>query len=278
MPRLSIITAAYAPLADFIGETVASVQDQELPDGWDLEWLVQEDGTDPRLGDELAPLPHVSYEANNAHTGIAATRNQALSRATGDLVQILDHDDVLLPGAILNVVQHFDDPSIHWAVGQADDLMPGGERITYESALPFGRVPSGTVNDWAIKHDANWPIHCAGLTMRTQLVRILGGWAGCPVDDDIILFSALSEIADGYNEPATTWLYRRHQRQTHKSNEWKARNKDGRRIALQRVQAVRAARLHFSVDHLAETPVAAVRVGAAAKDTAADGHAWWKEQ
>ena len=47
--RISIITAAYAPLADYFTETIESVVSQELPRGWDLEWLVQEDGETPGL-------------------------------------------------------------------------------------------------------------------------------------------------------------------------------------------------------------------------------------
>jgi hypothetical protein len=33
---------------------VESVRQQELPPGWELEWLVQEDGEEPRLADDPA--------------------------------------------------------------------------------------------------------------------------------------------------------------------------------------------------------------------------------
>src|SRR6266496_3322700 len=215
--RLSIITAAYAPLADYFDDTIKSVMAQELPAGWELEWLIQEDGEKPGLSGQVAHLPNVRYSANKAHTGIAATRNLALTRATGEIVQVLDHDDVLLPGALSQLLSHFEDADTHWVVGQADDLLPDGSRRAYESAIPFGPVAPGVVNDWAIEHGGNWPIHCAGLLMRTTLVRAFGGWGGAPVDDDIIMFAALSECVGGYNVPDTTWLYRVHARQTSKS-------------------------------------------------------------
>lgn len=273
--RVSIITAAYAPLSDYFKATIESVASQELPDGWELEWLVQEDGDHPGLEGMVAGVPGIKYAANGTHTGISATRNLALTRATGDIVQVLDHDDVLLPGALSTLLPRFEDPSIHWVVGQADDLLPDGTRREYESALPFGRVPAGTVNTWAIEHSGNWPIHCAGLLMRAPLVRACGGWGGVPVDDDIVMLAALSEIADGYNDPATTWLYRIHERQTHKSAQWRERSSDGRRIALQRVQAIRATGLTLT-HPAATTSPESIEVGPAAKDTA-NGRPWWKD-
>ncbi|WP_309116749.1 glycosyltransferase [Saccharothrix sp.] len=273
--RISIITAAYAPLSDYFAETIASVQAQELPAGWELEWLVQEDGEIPTLAARVADIECVNYASNDAHTGIAATRNLALTRATGDIVQVLDHDDVLLPGALLRLLPIFDDSSVHWVVGQADDYLPDGSRRTYESALPYGKVMAGVVNNWAIEHGGNWPIHCAGLLMRTQLVRAFGGWGGTPVDDDIVMFSALSECVDGYNAPDTTWLYRIHDRQTHKSAQWRERSSDGRRIALQRVQALRTVGLRATGDLTIGAPREPMQVGRAAKDDA-DGRAWWK--
>jgi glycosyltransferase involved in cell wall biosynthesis len=273
--RISIITAAYAPLADYFAETIRSVSEQELPGRWELEWLIQEDGEVPHLAGVVAGVPNVRYSANKAHTGIAATRNLALTRATGDVVQVLDHDDILLPGALAQLLPRFDDTSITWVVGQADDLLPDGSRREYESALPFGVVPAGAVNTWAMDHNGNWPIHCAGLLLRTHLVRAFGGWGGTPVDDDIIMFSALSECLDGYNDPATTWLYRIHKRQTSKSATWRERSNDGRRIALQRVDAIRTVGIKLTGDLTSLKAPTPVHVGPAAKDDA-DGLPWWK--
>jgi glycosyltransferase involved in cell wall biosynthesis len=271
--RISIITAAYAPLAQYFTETIDSVLSQQLPSQWELEWLVQEDGADPRLADVVTGLPGVSYSANGAQAGIAMTRNLALTRATGDLVQVLDHDDILLPGALARLIPRFDDPSIHWVVGQADDLMPDGTRKPYQSALPFGVIEAGAVNTWAIEHGGNWPIHCAGLLLRTQLVRAFGGWGAVPVDDDVMMFSALSECAAGYNDPAITWLYRIHDQQTSRSGTWRERSADGRRIALQRVHAIRAAGITITKDVSSAEATGPVQVGPAAKESALERYA-----
>jgi hypothetical protein len=81
--------------------------------------------------------------------------------------------------------------------------------------------------------------------MRTTVVHALGGWAGIPIDDDIVLFSALSEIAPGWNEQAVTWLYRQHSAQTHRSEAWRHLHHTGRLMALQRVAAVRTLGMTF---------------------------------
>jgi glycosyltransferase involved in cell wall biosynthesis len=260
MPLISILTTLYAPSSTSLSETIGHVGGQKLPPDWELEWVLQEDGAEPKLGDYFEDIPYARYEANRQQMGPAVTRNLGLSRVRGDIVQVLDHDDVLLPHALATLLPIFEDGSIYWAVGQADDLLPNGERMGFESAMPYGRIRAGAVNDWAIAHGGNWPIHCAGLMMRTALLRAIGGYTAIPFDDDIAMFAAFSEIADGYNEPTITWLYRIHPLQLHKSEMWKPRNEEGRRIALERAVALRRSPLRL--DPSIERPIpSAINVG-----------------
>lgn len=268
---MSIITPLFAPTASYLRDTIASVGSQRLPSSWHVEWLVQEDGPAPALADQLRQVLFARYEANGSQLGVATTRNLALTRATGDLVQILDHDDILLPDALATLIPRFDTKSIHWAIGQADDLMPDGRRVSWDSALPVGPVPKGAVNTLAIEHAGNWPIHCAGLMLRTDSVRALGGWAATPSDDDVTMFSALAELTEGYNEPTVTWLYRQHQEQAHRSPVWRHRSEQGRRVALQRIMAIRRVGLTLGDTAPAtvedQSNVAAIRVGPPEKES-----------
>jgi glycosyltransferase involved in cell wall biosynthesis len=245
VPTISIITAVHATSASFLADAINGVAHQVLPPGWVVEWMVQEDGTEPSLADRFVALDYVRYDANGVHLGIPGSRNLALTATTGDLIQVLDADDVLLPGALASLIPHFDDESIHWAVGQADDLMPDGTRIPRESALPYGRIPAGAVNMWAESHGGNWPIHGACLMLRGMSLRALGGWAGLHIDEDLGMFAALSEIADGHNFAGVTWLYRQHQDQTTRSTAKRHLSEAGRRFALQRAKAVRVTDLNF---------------------------------
>lgn len=262
MPLLSVITAAYAPGAHFIEQARDSVLSQVLPDGWELEWIVQEDGDEPSLRKFLTES-RIVYAANRGRLGVAMTRNLALAHARGSLVQVLDHDDMLLPGAHQTLIPLFNDSRVHWAIGEADDLHPDGTRHPYASSFPHGTIHAGQVNRWARENGGNWPIHCANLMMRTSSVRAMGGWIASPADDDVAMFAGLSEITGGYNTTEHTWLYRIHPNQASQSDEWKRRSEDGRRIALQRALAVADSGLTLtaSLDHDNVASIDEVRVG-----------------
>lgn len=264
MPTVSIITPLYQPEPEHLAETITGVTEQQLPSNWSIEWVVQEDGPQTTRHDLLAGIPGVSYEANGSHLGVAATRNIALSRASGELVQVLDQDDYLLPDAIATLIPRFDDPAIHWAVGQADDLHEDGTRTSWPSALPLGELPPGLANSDAIERKGNWSIHCAGLMIRTAVLRALGGWVASWGDDDVVMFAGLSEITTGYNEPTITWLYRQHAGQLHRTPESQARSARGRQVALDRVAAIRAVGATLTTQAFVEQP--APTVGPAEKD------------
>lgn len=258
---VSIITPSHGPTNKYLPETLASIEQQRLPSGWAVEWLVQEDGVAPSGADKLPDAEWVHYESTGAKLSIGMTRNLALSRARGELVQVLDADDLLLPDALGTLIPAFDDQTIHWAIGQADDLLPDGSRKSFPpyDGIPFGRVPAGSVNLWAASHEGNWPIHCAGLMLRTASLRALGGWGGAPTDDDLVMFAGLAEATDGYFTETKTWLYRQHPDQTIHSAHQHRWSETCRRMALERAAAVRATGLRLSAAPAGTTE--SIRVG-----------------
>jgi hypothetical protein len=82
--------------------------------------------------------------------------------------------------------------------------------------------------------------------MRTTALRAIGGWAGLPVDEDIVMFAALSELSDGYHHSELTWLYRQHPGQVTKRAVAADLSEECRGIALQRAQSVRLADLSLA--------------------------------
>jgi glycosyltransferase involved in cell wall biosynthesis len=264
VPLISIITPLYQPRLEHLRETIRSVADQVLPPTLDVEWIVQEDGPDRTFSSDFWNAGNVSYMANGAHLGVATTRNIALARAHGDLIQVLDQDDYLLPHALATVAPCFTDPAVHWAVGQADDLLEDGSRKQWPSVLPYGVIPPGLANSIAIERGGNWVVHCAGLMLRTAVLRALGGWIAGWGDDDIVMFAGLAEVTHGHNVNSITWLYRQHSGQLHRRPESQARSQRGRQVALQRVAAMRAAQLRVT-EHVLE-PHHTPHAGPAEKD------------
>ena len=96
MPAVSVVMPAYN-VSRYLGEAIESVQRQTVAD-WEL--IIVDDGsTDNTL--EIAeryasrdPRISVIHQTNG---GISAARNTALAKATGDLIAILDSDDIWLP-------------------------------------------------------------------------------------------------------------------------------------------------------------------------------------
>jgi glycosyltransferase involved in cell wall biosynthesis len=249
--------------AGYLHDAMRSVREQVLPAEWELEWLVQEDGSASDLVEQLAGFPGLRYAANGAPLGTAMTRNLALSRAHGELLQNLDADDILLPGGLTAIIAALSDHcDLHWGVGQADDLLPDGSLQAFPPDVPFGRIVAGAANDWAGAHGGNWPLHCAGIMYRTATLRALGGWAAAPTDDDVITFAAVSEATDGWFDRTVTWLYRQHPQQTVRTARHQQWSRTCRLMALQRARAARLTHLGVpgvGIDLDPQVPVAPPR-------------------
>jgi glycosyltransferase involved in cell wall biosynthesis len=239
MPLLSVLTAANAGRADLLARAGESVAEQRLPEGWTLEWIVQEDGPAPSLAPVVERFPFGRHAAHGEQLGIATTRNLALTRVDGELVHVLDSDDELLPSAISVALTAFAAfPSVHWVAAQADDLLPDGERRPFALEYPAGYVEPGKINEFTLVRGEP-PIHCAGLTMRTRSVRALGGWAANPRSEDSALFVALAELTPGYVTPEVTWLHRLHTAQTTGEHAWRTLRAESMTMVRQRLAALR---------------------------------------
>jgi hypothetical protein len=155
---------------------------------------------------------------------------------------VLDYDDVLLPHGLAALIRDFEDhPGIGWAVGQADDLIDG-RRVPFELRYPCGIVPAGQVGK-LYEQTGLCQVACAGLVMPTDVVRAFGGWGAIPRAQDVALLIALSEVYDGYQDPAVTWLYRKHPGQTTHPAKVDIWGKQQDRFIRQRLDAVRSGAL-----------------------------------
>ena len=243
MPLISLLTPVLADRAELIVEAGRSVAAQQLPSGWELEWIVQEDGPSPALRDIVAAFPFARYAANGEPLGVAVTRNLALSRAAGELVHVLDSDDLLLPqGLAVHIEAFTQHPDIHWVAGQGDDLLSDGSRRSVQLDLAAGRVERGALTQYFVDH-GGVPIHPAGLTMRTTTVRALGGWAASPRSEDVALLVAVADLAPGYLTPEATWLARQHPGQTTRLPHWQTLFAQADTQISQRITAQRATNL-----------------------------------
>jgi GT2 family glycosyltransferase len=123
-PLLSIIVPAYN-VSNYIGEALNSVFIQDFKD---YEVIVVDDGsTDtPQLEKVLDPFRDRINYIRQDNRGIAAARNSALRVARGELIALLDSDDVWLEGKL---------------TPQIEFMKSGGYDMVYADALLFGDAP-----------------------------------------------------------------------------------------------------------------------------------------
>ncbi|SNS90190.1 Glycosyl transferase family 2 [Geodermatophilus saharensis] len=94
LPTLSVLIPAYNA-ADTIGEALESVLTQ-LPAP--LEVVVSDDGSEDDLTGVLAGFGERVRVVRGPNRGLATARNRAAAAARGELLGLLDADDVWLPG------------------------------------------------------------------------------------------------------------------------------------------------------------------------------------
>ncbi|BEL09317.1 hypothetical protein Q0Z83_075080 [Actinoplanes sichuanensis] len=239
MPLISVLTPVHAERAEFLAAAGESLAGQKLPEGWDLEWLVQEDGPDSAVAEIAGRFPFARYQDNGETLGVNIARNVALCRAGGSLVHVLDSDDLLLPDALRTAVEAFDaHPRIHWVTGQAHDLLPDSTRLSFAAPLEPGLIEPGVLTQLIL--DSGRPaVPCAGLTARTETVRAFGGWVATPRGGDLALVVALAETTPGFLPPEVTWLYRRHPGQITGQAGWTRLQAESMALIRQRIAALR---------------------------------------
>lgn len=199
MTRLvSVITPVYGDSAQYLKDAYRSLAEQDMREGWDWEWLVQEDGQTGLLNGSLPDDPRIS-PGTGRHGGPATARNLALARARGELVKALDADDMLTPGALArDIAVLTGHPQISWTTSRLLDLFPDGTTTGFEHDPPEGSIPQGAVFHHWRTHNYRAQVHPASLCIRRDLLLALGGWMALPASEDTGLLLAANAITPGY--------------------------------------------------------------------------------
>ena len=148
-PRITVITPSYNQ-ARFLERTICSVLDQ----GYDnLEYIVIDGGSTDESVDIIGLYDReLAFWASTPDGGPCDAINDALTRATGDIVSILDGDDVFPPGVLDRVARlghRRDGPT--WIVGsclridESDDSLGTIEPHSPKSLASFLMHESGVL-------------------------------------------------------------------------------------------------------------------------------------
>ena len=107
----SVIIAAYNS-AHFLGETLDTVAAQVVPPS---EVIVVDDGSGDATAEVARSHPAVTQVISRPNGGMCAARNTGIAASTGDLVFILDSDDLWHPEYVDRMVRMMDEhPEASW--------------------------------------------------------------------------------------------------------------------------------------------------------------------
>jgi SAM-dependent methyltransferase len=112
-PLISILMPTYNTSPGLLSEAINSVR-QQVYENWELH--IQDDGSTSRETlQALKELPELDQRIqvgfSQKNQGIAAATNAALDRARGEFIAMMDHDDLLTPNCLAEIVAaHNQDP------------------------------------------------------------------------------------------------------------------------------------------------------------------------
>jgi GT2 family glycosyltransferase len=165
--RISVLTPVHDPPADVLAECLESVASQTWRDREHV--LVDDASSAPHVGPMLeaaaARDPRVTVIRSETNLGIAGASQLALDAARGEVVALLDHDDVLVPTALARMAEAFEDPLVDYAYSDEDVLAPNGALVE-----PFFKP------DWSPERFRNQMYTCHLSAIRTELAREVGGF------------------------------------------------------------------------------------------------------
>jgi len=206
---ISVVTPVYNPVREYLNAAYESLHSQILPPDWQWRWIVQEDGQTGEVARMLPEDPRIS-PGSGRRGGTSTTRNLCLSRAMGELIKVLDADDMLMPGTLARdigvLTAH---PEIGWTVARVLDLHADGSTAGFDHDPPEGRINCGDVLSHWRSHNYRAQVHPATLCIRRDLVLALGGWMALPGSGDTGLLLAASTVSPGYFIAETGLLYRK---------------------------------------------------------------------
>lgn len=191
-------------MADFIGEAARSVRSFGVP------WVVVLDG-EATEAQRAAILPKIEGASTvvwlDAHLGVAAARNIALSHVTTPFFRNLDADDVLLDDALDVDVEALRAGAV-WSASGAVDVLDDGSRVQFPPTFPAGFVDAAD-RAFLASQGGYADIHYATLAGSVDHALAVGGYRAMRNGEDMLMVLALASRWRGHYSHEVTLAYRR---------------------------------------------------------------------
>ncbi len=131
-PLISVLVPAYETPEIYLRQMIESVLSQSYGN---LELCIADGSSGDRVfkvAEEYSRSDkRLRYQRLSGNHGISVNTNAALAMASGDYAGLLDHDDILLPGALFEIVRAINE------AGGADALYTDEDKLDSEKNLHF---------------------------------------------------------------------------------------------------------------------------------------------
>ena len=216
MPRVSVVIT-FLNSERFLREAIESVIAQDYRD-WEL--LLVDDGSVDNSREVAAKYAKVLQHPGGVNRGISASRNLGVLHARGELIALLDSDDVWMPGKLSRQVELLDlcpeaamvySSAERWhswnGSGIADFTVLNTERDTL---IPAPHVLAEYLRDESVA-----PCTCTAIIRRDAFLDAAGFRDDFPgLYDDQVFFAKLLLDHSVYVMRESTARYRQHERST----------------------------------------------------------------
>jgi glycosyltransferase involved in cell wall biosynthesis len=208
MKKVSVIIPAYNH-GHLIGDAISSVFESDYQN---FEVIVIDDGSTDNTKQVVSSFESVFYQ-HQQNFGAHHAINQGISLATGDLIAILNDDDMFSNGHLTQAVSNLETYGNSFFIGKAEVFGQGHKlHLLKEHILSSTKA----VEDygWILSlFKINWSISTSSFVFNRELFRKLGGFHGFSLchDLDFLLRALLIERASVGVSDYPTWYYRCHE-------------------------------------------------------------------
>jgi GT2 family glycosyltransferase len=187
-PKVSIITPVYNPEKKAFAEMIESVMNQTY-DNWEL--CLADASSEPYVKEIIEKygknFEKIKVRYLEKNYGIARNSNEALSLAAGEFIALLDHDDMLAPFALFEVVKSINEnPDVDFIYSDRDKISDDGRRLD-----PFFKP------QWSPDYLLAQNYLCHLNVVKKTLIDRLGGFReGFDGSQDYDLVLRITELTD----------------------------------------------------------------------------------
>ncbi len=207
-PCISILVPAYETPEDFLRRMMDSVLEQSYGQ---LELCIADGSPSDRVERVVREYEkkdsRIKYRHLTENLGISDNTNAALALASGDYVGLLDHDDLLLPGALFEILRLLNES------GGADAIYTDEDKVNMELTHHFQPHFKPDYNQEYLRSN-NYICHF--FLVRRELALEVGGFRGefdGAQDHDFIF--RCTELADRVlHVPKVLYSWRSHEAST----------------------------------------------------------------